>query len=94
MPESGTRTADGSMLLLIVRDPVCWPALAGAKVSVAVQLAPVARCETQVVSVTWNPEDALTPKSGRTTALEFVTVTSCVLLTVPTPVAENFSSDG
>ena len=94
IPDNGTFALTASMLLAIVRFPVCCPAVAGAKATAVVQFTPGASVAAQVVLVTWNPLEALSARSVRVTVLELVTVTICALLTVPTPVVEKLNNAG
>jgi hypothetical protein len=52
IPDSGTCTLAASMLLAIVRFPVCCPAVTGAKATAAVQVAPGASVAAHVVLAT------------------------------------------
>src|ERR1035437_4033425 len=87
LPDSGTNAPEVNAMLLTVRLPLCAPGLLGANSTRAVQLAPAASVEVQVVltsrKLAVTPREKL-PRLFTLSGLVRVTVTG--LLSRPTPV--------
>jgi hypothetical protein len=80
-------TLSSSVLDAIVSEPVCAPAFAGEKATLAVQLAPAASDVPQVLPVNLKPVLADSARlSSETVVLMFEMVTGTALLVEPAPV--------
>jgi hypothetical protein len=78
---------DVNTLSLTVRLPLCGPAMVGANSTTAVQLAPAASVEVQVVLTSRKPVEAARVRLRRlVTGSGLVMVTMLALLVRPTPV--------
>src|SRR5271166_2755647 len=65
MPDKGTNSPVGSALLVTIRLPLCGPGVVGTNSTVAVQLAPGASVEEQVVVTIRKPAVTASAKPPR-----------------------------
>ena len=89
MPERGTNSPVGSALLATIRLPFCGPGVVGANSTTAVQLAPAASVEEQVVLTSLKPAVTDRAKLFKLFTLSgLVSVTVTGALVRPTPISE------
>jgi hypothetical protein len=95
IPERTTVASLLTVLLLMVRFPVCATALVGTNVTPAVQLACGSSEDPQVLFTNWKPVGTVrTRRSKLFTVPELVTVTVVELLVAPTPVVAKLIDAG
>lgn len=86
MPEKATCAGVARVELETMRLPVCGPELKGEKAICAMQLAPTARDDVQVVDASWNWPEGESVRPPSVKAPVFVRVAFCVELVPPIPV--------